>query len=234
MAAIEKDHWWFVARRQILSSLIEKFIFTANPKILEIGAGTGGNLEMLIQHGSVTAVEPNIIARNRIQKNFAKKITLIDGRLPDELNLENQKFDVICLFDVLEHIEDDQAALLNIKKHLASNGKIILTVPAFQFLFSDHDKKLHHFRRYNKDNLTKLIKACGLETKAISYFNFFLFPIAFLTRLLKKIFPSIKLEEKTPSPFLNKIFGKIFVSEKFFLKNGLTFPFGLSLFVILK
>lgn len=230
MARTQETHWWFVARREILEALIRKFSPTKTQKnILEIGAGTGANLEMLSTLGKVTAVEPNEVARKNISEKFSEKITLINGKIPGELNLQNQKFDVICLFDVLEHIEDDKAALREIKKILERDGRIILTVPAFQFMWSNHDKNLHHFRRYSKKDLCNLIKSCGLEVVEISYFNFFLFPIAFLARILTK-----KSTAKKPNYFLNKLFREVFLCEKSFLEKGFVFPFGLSLFAILE
>jgi len=229
MAKNEESHWWFVARRKILSSLISKFSPVKNKRILEIGSGTGGNLKMLLEHGNVTAIEPNAIARNKISAKFGDKVLLINGKLPDSLNIKNQKFDLICLFDVLEHIADDKASLQELRKHLTPQGIIFLTVPAFQFLWSGHDKNLHHFRRYNKNNLSQLIKACDLKIIKISYFNFLLFPLAALTRLFSKSSGDVKL-----SYFSNSIFRKIFSSEKLLLKSNINLPFGLSLLAIIK
>lgn len=229
MAKNQETHWWFAARRNIIKMLIEKFSPTKNPKdILEIGAGTGANLEMLLSFGKVTAVEPNEVARKNISEKFGEKVTIIDGKIPDNLNLKNKKFDLICLLDVLEHIEDDKAALEEIKKILNSEGKIILTVPAFQFMWSDHDKNLHHFRRYNRKDLRNLIQSSGLTVIEIGYFNFLLFPLAFLARIIAR-----KSVAKKPNSFLNEVFYKVFSYEKFFLKNRLFFPFGLSLYAIL-
>jgi len=234
MAQNQEKHWWFAARREILDELIKKFASQKNKKILEIGAGTGANIEMLSTHGKLTAVEPNELARKKISEKFPNKITLINGKLPSELNLENKKFDLICLFDVLEHIKDDKAALHELKKHLTTDAHIILTVPAFQFLWSEHDKNLHHFRRYNKKDLKNLIASCGLETVECGYFNSFLFPLAFLARIFDKIFPSKQKPEKIPFALLNQTLREIFAMEKIFLAKGGVFPFGLSLYAILK
>lgn len=226
MAKNQETHWWFVARREILDALIKKFSPQKNKKILEIGAGTGANLEMLSTHGRVTAVEPNDIARKNILEKFGNKVSVINAKIPN-LNLA-EKYDLICLFDVLEHLENDKAALQEIKNYLQKNGRIILTVPAYQFMWSEHDKNLHHFRRYNKKDLTKLVESCGLRLERISYFNFFLFPLAFLARVLGK-----KSAAKKPNYFLNEIFREVFLTEKFFLGKGFLFPFGLSLFAVI-
>ncbi len=184
---------------------------------------------MLSKHGIVSAIEPNEFARKKISEKFGEKISLIAGKLPDDLNLKNQRFDLICLFDALEHINDDRASLLEIKKFLNHGGKIILSVPAFKFLWSNHDKNLHHFRRYNRKNLRELIKSCGFEIIEIGHLNFFLFPLALLARLFIKISSTKKLNY-----LVNELFREIFLSEKFFLKHGFIFPFGLSLFAILQ
>lgn len=228
MSTNEESHWWFVARKEILGTLIKKFC-PKRESILEVGSGTGGNLPMLLEHGKVVAIEPNEFARKKISEKFGDQISLIDGKLPDNLNLKNQKFDLICLFDVLEHIKQDRAALLEIKKFLNRDGRIILTVPAFQFLWSNQDKKLHRFRRYNRKNLRELLESCNLEIVEISYFNFFLFPLALLARFFSK-----KSGSEKPNYFLNELFREIFLCEKFFLEKGFIFPFGLSLFCVLK
>ncbi len=232
MYEIERHNWWFVARKEILDSLIEDFS-SSKSEILEIGAGTGGNLEMLSKHGRVSAIEPDDFARKKIFERFGNQINLIKGELPNSLNLQAQSFDLICLFDVLEHVENDLLSLIAIKKFLKPNGKIILTVPAFQFLWSTHDVKLHHVRRYNLSGLKELISAADLQIVRITYFNFFLFPLAFFARLIMKIIPKKKLSsEKNLPNFLNKILTKIFASEKFLLKKNCNLPFGLSLLCV--
>jgi SAM-dependent methyltransferase len=232
MCDLEKQHWWFVARRSILEFFVEK---NTKPlaQILEIGAGTGGNLEMLMRHGKVTAIEPNDFAREKIREKFGEKISMIKGSLPSELGLQNQGFDLICLFDVLEHVEEDLASLSELKKFLNPNGKIIITVPAFQFLWSLHDEKLHHHRRYNLRSLKNLIKDSGFAAEKITYFNCILFPLAASIRLFEKIIHQRSGGEYHGLPPFNKFLTMIFSSEKFWLKK-FNFCFGLSLLCVLK
>lgn len=237
MSLIEKTHWWFVARREILSEMV-KNNSQSNRKILEIGAGTGGNIDMLLTHGQVSVIEPNEFARQKIYEKFGDKVRIINGALPKPLNLDGQKFDLICLFDVLEHVNSDLESLCEMKKHLNVGGKIILTVPAMQFLWSKHDEDLHHYRRYNLSKLTKLVNDSDLKIGRMGYFNFLLFAPALLVRLLGKIFPKILLKNlssrKEGSSILNKLLKNIFASENILLNKNIRFPFGLSIFAVIE
>jgi len=223
-------HWWFKARRNILATIIKKFC-PQSKDILEIGAGTGANIEMLQKFGHLTAIEPNSYARSEITKKFQKNITILDGKLPDDLNLD-KKFDLICLFDVLEHVKEDLKSLESLKQHLKPNGKLIVTIPAFQFLFSQHDTNLHHFRRYNKTQIEELLTKSNYKIEFTSYFNFLLFPLALISRILLKIFPSKKTQDGQPPKIINYFWYQIFNFEKFLLKSKIRFPFGLSIITI--
>ncbi|MBL6664898.1 MAG: class I SAM-dependent methyltransferase [Rickettsiales bacterium] len=229
MLKCQESHWWFRARRNIIKTIIKRF--HPSPKaILEIGSGTGANSKMLQEFGNLSAVEPYTYARNELKKRLTNA-QILEGKLPHDLKL-NQKFDLICLFDVLEHVKEDQQSLETINHHLHKNGKLILTIPAFQFLFSKHDLNLHHFRRYNKKQIINLLKQTNYQIEFISYFNFFLFPLALISRILFKIFPNSKAQDQTPNSTINNLFYTIFNCEKFFLKNNIRFPFGLSIIVI--
>jgi len=228
----QEYHWWFKAKRDIIKSSIKTFSPNLE-NILEIGSGTGSNIKMLQEFAKLTIIEPNLYARSKIKENFKDSVEILDGKLPNNLNL-NKKFDLICLFDVLEHIKEDLESLKILKQYLNQDGKIIITVPAFQFLFSQHDVNLHHFRRYNQKQLKKLIKQSDYEIEFISYFNFFLFPLALISRIWLKIFSNSNPKNDSTSETINYLLYKIFSFEKYFLKQKLKFPFGLSAIVIIK
>ncbi|MGR8979421.1 MAG: class I SAM-dependent methyltransferase [Gammaproteobacteria bacterium] len=230
MSLYEDKHWWFVGRRKIIESILNRFYKNnGSKKILEIGCGTGGNLALLTQYGILTGIELFDEAREyAIGRNICP---VYKGSLPDNLHL-NCKFDLICLLDVLEHIEDDVEALNGICQHLNKNGQILITVPAFMILWSAHDESHHHKRRYFKKELEDKIIKCGLSIKYSTYFNTILFPIVYLVRIADKIVNRNHISDlNMPSSLVNQILKTIFQLEKWILKL-IKFPFGVSILII--
>ena len=229
MVKQQREHWWFRARRKIISNIIRKYTPSNTPRILEVGCGTGGNLLMLTKHGHVFAIE-----MDRFAIKYAKQSTGIDvreGWLPDNIPYR-QKFDLICMFDVLEHIEDDRKALLQIKGFLNPKGILIITVPAYSWLYGTHDKLLHHHRRYSSKDLLKAIAYSGIGVIRISHFNTFLFPLVIVTRL----FDMLRISEESigyskPNILINQLFYRIFSLERFIVTK-FKLPFGSSIFAV--
>jgi SAM-dependent methyltransferase len=231
MAAAEGRHWWFSGRRRILESVIQRLSLPANARILELGSGTGGNLAMLARFGRVTAVEMNATAR-AISKAEGIVQDIRAGSLPDQLPLGGEMFDLIGLFDVLEHIEEDDAALDVIRRHLAPGGSLIVTVPAFAWMWSAHDEICHHKRRYAKAELHTKLAAAGFVASRLTYMNMLLFPLAVLVRVAGKVLNRPKASgEMTPPFLLNEVFTKLFGWESRLLAWA-DLPFGLSLLAI--
>ncbi|MBC8883666.1 class I SAM-dependent methyltransferase [Flavobacterium piscinae] len=175
---LERNHWWFKARERIISNLIKKLISDNNYtsgeiSILNIGCSTGRSSEYLSEFGKVTSIE-----YDEFCCEFAREKTgleIIHGSIT-ELPFTVEKFDLVCAFDVIEHVEDDQLAVNEMKRVLKENGVIFITVPAFMSLWSHHDEINQHFRRYKLnevDHLFKLEK--NGKTIFSSYFNFFFF-----------------------------------------------------------
>lgn len=177
MAETEERHWWFAGRRAVLTSLIAKLKLPPHARILEIGSGTGGNLVMLSSFGQVSAVEMDASARSIAVQKTQGRFDIRAGSCPAGIPFAGERFDLICLIDVLEHIEEDVATLTAVKGLLAKGGRVLATVPAHRWLWSAHDTFLHHKRRYTADELRRKISAAGLEPVKLSYFNTFLFPL---------------------------------------------------------
>ena len=231
MAEGQASHWWFQARAQIISRMIKKTFGIRKLNILEIGAGTGACIPILKQHGPVTVIEPDPICRRHLQQKF--DIRAIPGSIPDSIPMHLGKFDLICMFDVLEHIDDDEEALKSLRTLLTPNGHIFVTVPAYQWLWSPLDTLSHHKRRYSAQKLRKLISRTELEISKLTYFNTTLFPVAAITRKLDQAFKkNSSTGYQPPHKYINWILKQIFLLEKYLLPV-INLPFGLSLLTVL-
>lgn len=228
---LQEKHWWFKARREILTTVLHDLSLPAGCDILEIGCGTGGNLAMLENFGQVYGMEMHdeavLYARNTSGKDIRA------GFLPDHVPFE-QKFDLVCLLDVVEHIEDDQSALNALKALLKPGGRVVITVPAYQWMFGKHDVLLHHHRRYSKEALEAVVAPSGLEIERLSHFNAFMFPLtvlAFITDSVTSVDKCTGYE--VPAPWLNSIFYNLFRLERFLI-DKLNLPFGSSILMVSK
>lgn len=232
MAEIEARHWWFAARREILRDQIASLNLPRCATILEIGCGTGGNLPMLTRFGTIYAIETSEIARSIAIQKTDGAIDIRDGAFPSKVPNFGHRFDLICLFDVLEHISDDCGTLRAASALLKPGGHLIISVPAYQWMWSRHDAFLHHHRRYSKAALTEVVRAADLQISRTCYFNMWLFPAAAMARSFDKLrgAQSATGAAIPPAP-LNYVMRKIFASERHLLKQ-FELPFGLSLLCI--
>jgi len=231
MQELEDRHWWFVGRRRIVATLLDMIKFRANAKLLDLGCGTGGNLEMLSNYGSVTGVEMDATAAR-----FAMELghaPVLPGRLPNDLPLEEGSFDCVTMLDVLEHITEDAASLEAVNRLLVPQGHLVLTVPAFNFLWGPHDGSHHHKRRYRAPALRNLLQEAGFRVERLSYYNTWLFPTAAIVRLIRKILPigSAGFEMTMPPKWINRMLSALFASERHILVRA-RFPFGISLVAV--
>lgn len=230
---IEKVHWWWVGRRQIISQSITR---KKNLKILDIGFGTGETmcfLQEILKDPSLFGVDTSIVAvrfaKSRGHKNVRKASAT---KLPYQPNT----FDTVFALDVIEHIKDDQKVFQEIYRVLKPGGELIITVPALPFIWSNHDSGQGHKRRYTRRRIIKLSKKSGFQIKFISYFNFFLSPIIIIIRSLGNLKPFAKLNEYdsklnydiSNQKIINSILKKLFVSEIKMLKR-IRYPIGISI-----
>jgi SAM-dependent methyltransferase len=225
----ESKHWWFKARREILNKQIKKYSTKKKMSILDFGSGSGTNIYMLSKYGEVDVYEKDHKTSNFLKKKFNRNGIKIIKKC-----FSKKKYDLILAADVIEHIKNDKKIINNLNKILKKNGLIIVTVPAYQSLFSKKDQALKHFRRYNRNSLKKLFNS-NFKTLKISYYNSLLFiPIAFAIIFFKLINRQFVNEvEVKPNNILNYILYSIFKFEKFILKY-FNFPFGISIISIFK
>lgn len=231
MAEQDQVHWWYVARRRILAALIEREVdLPKDARILEIGCGTGHNFEMLRRFGRLDAIEVDAPARELASRRLGQEVG--DAPLPGLGGVPDRTYHLIALLDVLEHVDHRPDSLESIAAKLAPGGRILVTVPAYQWMWSAHDLAHHHKLRYSKSSLARDAEAAGLRVEKIGYFNSLLFPIAALVRLAGKALGKSSSDDKVPPAPLNRLFTGIFGLERH-LVGRVPLPAGVSLFALL-
>jgi SAM-dependent methyltransferase len=222
-SGIDSNHFWFKAKSNLIEILLKKAgAFSAN--IVNVGAGTGEDLPAMKRFGYVFAIDIDQNALSMIPSNLVAEKKLGSGC---NIPYENNKFDIAVSFDVLEHVEQDEKMASEILRVLKPGGYFVFTVPAFNFLYSRHDDRLQHYRRYNKKNIRKLLK--NFEEKESGYWFFSLFVPAVLARTINPSHQGTKTRGT-----INSIFYSILNFENKLIAKNLKFPFGLTLYGIFK
>ena len=230
MAEHDERHWWYVGRRRIIAELIRRRAkLPKDARILEIGCGTGHNLPMLGKFGEVDALEVDDIARGMAEERLGRPA--LSAPLPELAGLSDDRYDVVAALDVIEHIPDDKAALEGIARVLKPGGKLVMTVPAHQWMWSAHDVVNHHQRRYSKSGLKRLIEGSPLQLDSIGYLNSLLFPVAIAQRLASKISGKDDADLAPPAEPINQALERVFAAERRLI-GRVPLPPGLSLFAV--
>lgn len=223
--AIEKEHWWFSARQDIIREFMVQFPQSPKLKLLDVGCGTGAFLEEFSTWFDAQGIEPSPAAVEFCRKRGLSNVkvgVLAQHPLTD-------KADIMTFLDVVEHVEDDRQLLRDAYQRIASNGYILITVPAYRWMWSKHDDINHHKRRYSKESLRLLVRDAGFDIVHLTYFNTLLFPIAAAKRLLSRLLRLQEGDEFTipPKP-INALLHSVFALERLVVPRY-SFPFGLSL-----
>ncbi len=235
--SLERNHWWFRARTIILSDQIEKIADGRKLKILNVGAATGGTTEMLSKFGEVTSVEYEPECCRFLNEEL--HIPAMEASIT-ALPFEDNSFDLVCAFDVVEHVAEDQLAVQELKRIAKKEGYVSCSVPSFMFLWSKHDDVNHHERRYTAATFKTLFNGNG-KIIFSSYFNTLLFPPIAAFRLISKLLPENFMRKGAGSDFTlgdTKSSGNIpfnlMASERKLLNRYIPLPFGVSFFLIWK
>lgn len=230
---IQKKHWWFVTKKEIVLDTIYWHIAThANCKVLDIGCGSGLMLNALQGIGQTYGMDMSDDAINFSKEIFDGKVE--KGFLPNNIPYENNFFNLITALDVIEHIDQDTNSLKSIRSLLVAEGKAVITVPAYMFLWSKFDELNEHKRRYTLKELNSKLVEAGYTVEKISYYNTLLFPAVFAVRMLNNILNRDgSSDTDMPNLPLNFLLKKIFGIEKYLLKF-MNLPFGVSILAVVK
>jgi len=227
---VESFHWWFVVRRKLLASILSSNQVPTNSLTLDIGCGVGSNLRILGSAGlDVIGLDRSFYALSLARKGT--EFPLLNGDLND-LPLRPKSVGLIVAMDILEHLDNDMEGIHSFYQALKEEGILILTVPAFRFLWGIQDEVTFHKRRYSRHEIVNKLQQEGFEIMKSSYFNFFLFfPILLGRRIIRILGLRLDSENKINSPFINFLLKAIFSFEPYMLKY-VSFPFGVSILCI--
>jgi SAM-dependent methyltransferase len=225
-------HWWFVVRRKLLESILSSINISTNCFTLDIGCGTGSNLRTLLSAGFYAiGLDRSTYALTLVRSK--EKLPLLAGDL-NNLPVKTKSVRLIIAMDIFEHLENDSNGISESYRALCRGGILVLTVPAFNFLWGIQDVVAGHKKRYTRKEITNKLEEAGFDILRSSYFNFFLFfPILTARRLMRLLGLKIRSENEVNSPLLNFFLKTIFSMEPRILRYC-SFPFGVSIFCIAK
>jgi len=231
MAAVEDRHWWYGGMRRIAAAMLDEvYGGQCDLRILDAGCGTGGNALFLRRYGQVAGFDlaaealelggkrlPGILARGSVLQ-----IPFADGR-----------FDLVTSFDVLYHraVPDEDRALGEMRRVLRPGGRLLIRLPAYEFLRSKHDRAVHTRRRYTAADARALLRGRGFVVERCSYVNSLLFPLPLVLRMLERALPALEQQESDltmPAPLINEALRWPLAAEAAWLASGRSFPIGLS------
>jgi 2-polyprenyl-3-methyl-5-hydroxy-6-metoxy-1,4-benzoquinol methylase len=231
MHALEETYWWFVAKRRILDATAKPYV-KKHTELLDVGCGTG----VILQHFKSQGIAVTGVDFSKEALKYCRKRGLTSVK---QVNLEKQlpkmkQFDIIIAADVVEHLNDDVGALKRLKGLLKKDGVLIVSVPAYQWMWSAHDEALHHKRRYTATRLKAAMQKAGYKIERLTYTNMFTFFPAAAVRLFKKAIGSKgSTDQAGSSKLANKFLLTVYRVEMGLMRIT-PLPFGLSVLCVAK
>jgi SAM-dependent methyltransferase len=226
--AVEDRHWWYRGRRRVIRAAVQSLPLPTGAQVLDAGCGSGRNMVLLRSFGEVTGLEPSSASAAVAQERHVGEV--VQGSI-ESMPFETGRFNLAGAFDVIEHLDDDRAALRELRRVVGPGGFLVVTVPAYQWLWSEHDERNRHRRRYTRAQLTAAARDAGWTPLWTSYFNTFLLPLAVAVRLLERVRPrnaaGASEFERTPA-WVDPLLQQPMRVEAALLRAGVRLPAGLS------
>ena len=229
----EDRHWWYRGRRTVIEQVLCGVELPARARILDAGCGSGRNMLELERHGAVTGVE---LSPTSATLAVSATSARCHGSVL-EMPFADDSFDLAVSLDVIEHLDDDLAALQELRRVVAPGGALLVTVPAYGWLWSGHDELNHHRRRYTRRSLRRVAERAGWKQVRATYFNSLLLPVAIVLRVLDRF--NRKATESSldlwvpPGPF-NWLLERPLAIEARVIARGGSIPAGLSLLAVFR
>lgn len=227
MHRLEDEHWWFVGKRLLVASLLEPLLGRPGLRLLDVGCGTGGVLADLDQRTRTVGVDRSPLALAYCRERGVARVVCASG---DRLPFAAASFDLVLLLDVLEHCPDETVVLGGVRGLLRPGGTVLVSVPAFDFLWSAHDRRLQHVRRYTARRLRRALERAGFAVRRLTYTNVVAFPPAVVLRgVLERLgVRAPRSDFRTHAPWVNRALTTAYRLEARALRGGLRLPLGLS------
>jgi SAM-dependent methyltransferase len=231
LAATEDYHWWHGGMRTIVAAMLDPlYNGRRDVHILDAGCGTGGNVRFLRRYGHAVGLD---MAPEALELGGLRLPGVLARGSVLQLPFADASFDLVTSFDVLYHrgVPDEVAALREVCRVLRQGGRLLIRLPAYEFLRSKHDRAVHTRRRYTAASARQLLHAAGLVVERQSYVNSLLFPIPLAQRLLERALPTLEQQQSDmtpPAPLVNNTLRMVFALEASWLSLGGRFPYGLS------
>jgi SAM-dependent methyltransferase len=233
--AVDEHHWWYRGRRRVIRAELDRLPLPSGAQVLDAGCGSGRTLAELVDYGEVSGIELNTDAAELARGRGLGEVQV--GRL-EALPWDDTTFDLITCLDVIEHVPDDVVALVELRRVARPGGWLLVTVPAYQALWSRHDEANHHYRRYSRAALRGAARSAGWQVERMSSFNSLLLAPAAAVRLAQRRIPRMQnghTNDLDLGPaWLNDVLERPMALEASWLARGRTLPMGLSLLAVLR
>jgi SAM-dependent methyltransferase len=230
----EDRHWWYRGRRRVLERVVADLRLPARARILDAGCGSGRNMVEFARHGEVTGIELSPTSVGLARERGAGEV--VEGSVL-EMPFEAGAFELAASLDVIEHLEDDLQALRELRRVVAPGGSLLITVPAYQWLWSGHDEINHHHRRYTRRSLQSVGEQAGWQQVRTTYFNSLLLPAAIALRVLDRFnrkTTESSLDLWVPPAPVNWLLERPLAMEAALIGRGGRIPAGLSLLAVFR